>query len=334
MTRAWRILGVCLTASASLALGCSGEETHPSGAPMAAVPTAPAPTGVNRVPVISSVRLDPDEPLPGGRVHAVVQATDPDGGPVQLRYIWTLRGAPVSGESAELALDQAKKGDEVEVKVFASDGKAESEPMSTRTFLGNSRPNLFSVKLEPTSGLAVGGSVKAIPDARDADDDELQFQVEWLVNGSPIPETELVLEGKSLRRGDKVQARVRASDGAVTTDAVTSNTLEVGNSPPKIVSLPATKFENGVFVYTVEAKDPDGERNLHFSLVKAPEGMTIDRLGGEIRWQPTLNQTGKHTVEVAVEDSQGGKDGQQFELTIGKESAPSPAAQAPAAPAP
>ena len=151
MTRAWRILGVCLTASASLALGCSGEEApRPSGAPMAAVPTAPAPSGENRVPVISSVRLDPDEPLPGGRVHAVVQATD-----------------PVGGETAELALDQAKKGDEVEVKVFASDGKAESQPMSTRTFLGNSRPNLFSVKLEPTSGLAVGGTVKAIPDARE-----------------------------------------------------------------------------------------------------------------------------------------------------------------------
>ncbi len=298
---------------------------------MSGTPVAPAPDGVNRPPTLTSVRVDPDEPLPGGRARAVVLANDPDGGSVQVHYVWTLRGEPVGGDSAEISLERARKGDELELKVVASDGKAQSESMGTRTFLGNSRPNLFAVALEPRSGLVVGGMVKAVPDARDADGDVLKYEVEWLVNGKPISHTGLELEAKALHRGDKVQASVRANDGSVTTDAVTSNELEVGNSAPKIVSLPATKFEEGVFVYVVEAKDADGERNLHFSLVKAPEGMTIDRLGGEIRWQPSLSQTGKHMVEVAVEDSQGAKDGQQFELTIGKESAP--AAQAPAAPA-
>jgi hypothetical protein len=99
------------------------------------------------------------------------------------------------------------------------------------------------------------------------------------------------------------------------------------------VSRPEIRFEDGVFQYAVEARDPDGDRNLRYSLVSAPEGMSIDRMGGEIRWQPRADQSGKHAIEVAVEDGQGGKDSQLFEVTIAKEAgrplaAPAPAAQA------
>ncbi len=313
----------------TLALACGAEEApRPSGAPISGTPAQAQASADNRPPLIERVRLEPDEPIPGGRVRAVVRASDPDGGPVKLRYTWHIDGAVAGSDAPELVLDRGRKGSEVEVTVVASDGSVDSAPMRASTSIGNRRPQLSAVTLEPREGLRVGTVVKAVPEAQDPDEDALAYEVTWRVNGKPVSETGLEFDTKGLRRGDQIQAEVRASDGRVTTDAVTSPEVEIENSPPQIVSRPDIRFEDAVFHYDVRAEDPDGDRNLHYSLVSAPKGMTVDRLGGEIRWRPTLEQTGKHSVEVAVEDASGGKDVQLFEVTISIEES------APAAPAP
>lgn len=334
MTRAWCVQGSAAVAVA-LALACGGaEETpQPSGAPMGGASASKAASGENHAPVIERVQLEPEVPIPGGHVRAVVQASDPDGGSVRLRYSWTLARSPVGSDTPELTLEQGRKGEDLEVTVVASDGSAESAPVHARTALGNRGPLLTGVLLEPAEGLQVGGVVKAVPEARDPDDDTLRYEVSWHVNGKVFPESGLELDTRRLHRGDRIQASVRATDGKVTTEPVASRDLQIGNSAPQIVSLPQTQFEDGVFRYAVEARDPDGDRHLRYSLVSAPEGMSIDRMGGEIRWQPRPEQSGKHAIEVVVEDGQGGKDTQGFEVTIGNESGrpaavPMPAAQA------
>jgi len=332
--QAWRLHGSAALAVA-LAFACGGaeEKPQPSGAPMGGASVSKAAGGENHAPVIERVRLEPEVPLPGGRVRALVQASDPDGGSLRLRYAWTLDGAPVGSDIPELTLERGRKGAELALSVVASDGSAESIPSHARTELGNRPPLLTAVLLEPAEGLQVGGTVKAVPEAQDPDDDALSYEVEWLVNGKPFHESGLQLDTRGLHRGDQIQVEVRATDGNITTEPVKSRDLQIGNSAPKIVSRPELRFEDGVFQYVVEARDPDGDRNLRYSLVSAPEGMSIDRLGGEIRWQPRPEQSGKHAIEVAVEDGQGGKDSQLFEVTIAKEAgrplvAPVPAARA------
>ena len=304
-----------------LALACGGaeEKPQPTGAPMAsAAATAPA-SGEARPPAVERVRIEPDEPIPGGRARALVEVSDPDGGPVRLRYAWTLAGAPVGGDAPELSLEQGRKGQELELTVVASDAGAESEPRRARVVLGNRPPRLTGVALEPANGLRAGGRVKAVPDAADPDDDALRFEVVWRVNGNVAAGSGLELDTKGLRRGDRIRAEIRASDGRVTTEPVASREVEIENTAPQIVSRPPTQFEDGIFRYVVEARDPDGDRNLRFSLERAPEGMTIDRFDGAIRWAPAAGQTGAHAVEAAVEDGQGGKTVQGFEVTIGRE---------------
>jgi hypothetical protein len=332
MKRMGWIVGSLLVGAA---LACSGSEEppKPSGPPLATTPAPASARPESHAPAIAQVRLEPGEPLPGGRVRAVVEASGPDGGSLRLRYAWTVDGAPVGGDTPEITLDQGRKGQEVEVRVVASDGSSESAPMRASGVLGNRPPLMLGVVLEPKDGLQVGGVVKAVPDVKDPDDDVLQFEVTWLVNGQAISEHGLELATKGLHRGDRIQAELLASDGKVTTQPAKSQELQIGNSAPKIVSRPETRFEEGVFHYTVEAKDPDGDRSLHYSLASAPEGMTIDRTGGEIRWQPTVEQAGKHAVEVVVEDAQGGQDVQTFELTIGTAPGKSLQAPVPAAPA-
>lgn len=331
MKRALRERVMAVVALAG-ALGCgpAPEVPQPSGPAMSGVAeAAQAPEG-GRAPVIARVRIEPEAPVPGGRVRALVDVSDPDGGAIRLQYAWTLAGAAIGADAPDLSLEQARKGQELEVVVIGSDGTAQSAPGRAHVILGNRAPRLSAVTLEPTSGLRIGGRVKAVPESSDPDDDVLRYEVTWLVDGNPVAGEGLELDTKRLRRGDRIRAQVRATDGLVTTEPITSHEVQIENSAPQIVSRPQTQFEGDVFQYVVEAKDPDGDRSLRFSLDRAPEGMTIDRFDGAIRWAPAPAQTGAHAVEVAVEDGQGGKSVQGFEVTIGRD----PAASAPpAAPA-
>lgn len=325
--------GLCAGLALGLGVGCGSapEEKAPSGAPMSAAPATPRADGAGPPPVVERVALEPMEPIPGGRVRAIVKAADPDGGSVRLRYAWRVGGLPAGGDAPELLLESGRKGQEVEVTVVAAGEGGESAPVRARAELGNRPPRLVAVLLEPAAELRVGAPLKAVPEAIDPDDDVLRFEVAWLVNGRPAGATGLEFDTTRLRRGDRIQARVRATDGDVTTDAITSGEVEIGNTPPEIVSRPDTRFEDGVLRYDVDATDPDGDRSLRYSLQRGPEGMTIDRFDGVVSWSPGSGQAGKHAVSVAVEDSQGAMVVQDFEVTVGSEPQH---AQPPAAPAP
>ena len=88
----------------------------------------------------------------------------------------------------------------------------------------------------------------------------------------------------------------------------------LGNSPPRIVSLPPTQasFEQG-FTYTVRAADPDGGP-LTYALLQAPSGMAIDPASGTITWIPGAGQADARAVVVQVRDEFGAADVQAFAL--------------------
>lgn len=320
----WRRIFAALVVLPALACGSAEEPRQPSGPAMTGARAPAQPSAEERAPTIERVRIEPEEPIPGGRVRALVEANDRSGGPIRLRYAWTLDGAPLGSDAPEITLERGRKGQALELRVIAGDGAVESPAAHARVVIGNRAPMLSGVTLEPASGLRIGGHVTAVPEASDPDDDALRYEVVWRVNGDAVPGDDLELSTKGLRRGDQIQAQVRASDGSVTTEPATSPTIAIENSAPQIVSRPATQFESGVFRYVVEARDPDGDRNLRYALERAPDGMTIDRFDGTIRWTPGLEQDGAHAVEVAVEDGQGGKTVQRFEVTIARETAAAP----------
>jgi frataxin-like iron-binding protein CyaY len=101
------------------------------------------------------------------------------------------------------------------------------------------------------------------------------------------------------------------------------------NQAPEIISDPlspgvkvAEVLAGQTYHYDVEAVDGDGD-DLHFSLVVAPQGMTIDPETGQLTWQthdvpatdPNSHQ-GNHSVVVRVSDGRGGTDVQAFNLNV------------------
>jgi len=87
-----------------------------------------------------------------------------------------------------------------------------------------------------------------------------------------------------------------------------------------IISDPLTVgYANDDYVYSLRAIDPDSDE-LTYSLVNAPDAMTVDPLTGELTWNDlTEENIGVHDITVEVQDNRGGVDSQTFQLTIGND---------------
>ena len=75
------------------------------------------------------------------------------------------------------------------------------------------------------------------------------------------------------------------------------------NHAPNITSSSPLKAAVGIkYTYQVVAVDEDIGDVLHYSLDKAPDGMTIDPSSGLVEWTPTLQQVGEQQAIVNVSD--------------------------------
>lgn len=318
---------VWLLAGALALAGCGGDEpSAPAG--QAWVPASPSEAAENQAPKLESVHIDPAEPVAGEEIRAVVRAADPDHDRVTLAYAWSLDGRPLRADGPSLVLDSLRRDQELAVRVTASDGRAESEPARAVARVGNRAPRLTGLRLQPSPQVERGATVVAVAEGVDPDADPVSFSYEWRVNGRRRATDAGSLPTDELERGDVIRVRVVASDGDEESAPLESEEVRIANGAPAIVSTPpSTGLEDG-FRYRVEARDPDGDRGLRFRLAEAPEGMTIDTVLGEIRWSPSVEQAGTHTVDVVVTDPHGASTAQRFEVSV-QEAAPVPAAAAP-----
>ncbi len=305
--------GLAATAGLALALACGSTETALDSTDLAGASA----DGSNRPPRIARVELEPSEPRPGEQVTAHVEVQDPEGDEITLGFTWSVGGDRLSGGTASILIPgRATKGQRVDVAVTASDGAALSEAVRERGTVGNSTPEWISLGLEPGDEVPAGTPVVAVPEARDRDGDALEYRYIWYVNGSRVDARGSSLATKGLRRGDEISLTAELSDGEDSASRFDSAVVRVANADPKIVSAPGSLSSDGVFRYTLEVRDPDGDRSLRFRLVTGPERMQIDPILGEIVWRPDATQIGKHEVVVAAADSHGGEGQQRFELDV------------------
>lgn len=298
------------------AVSCGGDATQETDGAAWQAPGKGGGASLNHAPVIQEVRLSPSAPAAGERVSALVRASEPDGEAIQLRFAWSVGGRPLRESGAEILLGEAYRGERVEVLVTASDGRDESDPMEASVTVRNCRPVVTGIELRPQAEVPRGEPVVATVAARDPDGEPLEFRYEWSVNERPLPEEGDTLSTDHLQRGDAIRVRVVASDGTDESAPIPSGVVRVGNAHPEILSSPGGVSSDGSFRYAVQARDPDGGRSLRYELRKGPEGMKMNRIDGEVTWQATAKQAGTHAVEIVVEDSEGARTVQAFELVV------------------
>jgi hypothetical protein len=270
----------------------------------------------NSAPRIWSLTFEPEKPVADDRVRVRVETDDADEDPLFFEYRWELDGEVLEEDSDALALRGAARGSVLAVTVTASDGVATSAARRSEVVLGNRPPSVERLAIRPAKNIVAGMTLRAEAFASDPEGDALELRYEWRVNGKPSGEAGEVFDTAGLKRGDTLSVAVVASDAVTPSAPVASPDLLIVNAPPRIVSKPGQPSDDGVFRYRVAAEDPDGDSKLEYHLLDAPDGMEIDTLSGSIIWQPQPDQLGTRLVSVVVDDPQGGRGEQSFEVSV------------------
>jgi len=299
---------------ALLMVACGGSEEVPS---MVSRKAAASTDSVeNRKPVIEFVRLSPSSPGPGDRVTARVEASDADGDHVEIVYQWRVNGSLVDESGASLPVGNIAKGGVIEVTAIARDGKEQGAPVRAMVRVGNTAPLLQGVVIEPLGEITANSDVSASPRATDPDGDSISFNYVWKVNGRNVGGNSPVLLSQHFKRGDEIRITVTASDAEASSPALSSDAIRVVNAPPRIVSVPGTFDDDGIFRYALKAEDLDGDRLFRYRLEKGPAGMKMDIVNGRLVWEPRQDQSGVHPVLVTVDDRSGGIGRQGFDVRV------------------
>ena len=274
------------------------------------------------LPIISRLTIEPREPVSRTRVRADLEV---DGAWESMEYVWDLNGEVFGANSAEVTLPIISTGDTISVRVVpTSRGGVVSEPKTATLIVRNQAPLLTGLSIdfvpEGSEWSGEGEIWRARVDVEDPDGDDVDLEFEWFVNGVRSDTTGEFFPADQLTRGDRLEVKVRAYDGRRWSGAARSGSIEVGNMPPQIVSVPPLPEADGRFYYAVEVEDADGDHNFRFALEQAPTGMEIDSVDGIVTWTPGISQTGRHPVELVVTDESGAEARQSFSLALTRRS--------------
>ena len=196
-------------------LACTPEPVPPAPAPAPqpepeAAPPPPAPERqpANLRPQVQRVTLSPDQINTNTDIVVLVEASDPEGVPLELDYHWTLNGRELIEErNKSLSHTRIKKGDEVSLRVEANDGVHMTEKSVTTT-VGNAHPTFIG---DPRDLRSFDGyQVRAT----DPDDDPLIYRLAGEPRGMTIdPQSGMLRYTGSLEEpGGDYTIRIIAED--------------------------------------------------------------------------------------------------------------------------
>lgn len=240
-----------------------------------------------------------------------------------LKYQWMANGAPLRGQTGPtLEPSMLQRGDSVTVELVPTSGGLQGTPYQAGpVVVGNSPPVVAQISIERAADSYA--PVFAKMEVADADRDEMQFDFRWWRNSKLVKEgPQQTLDTTGFQAKDMLEVEVTPRDQSSAGKPVRSESVYVGNSPPKIVSAPADLIGRERYEYTVKAVDGDGDP-LSFLLEVAPPGMMVHKETGHLVWQIPPGQLGSHRVRIIAEDGQGGRGFQEFHVSL-----PAPVASA------
>jgi hypothetical protein len=198
----------------------------------------------------------------------------------------------------------------------------------------NSAPTIAG---SPDTKAVVGQTYEFAPEASDADDDVLTFQIQnrpgWasfspstgrLAGRPPASAASRVYGGIRISvSDDKSVAELPAYDLEVEADPS-------ANTAPTISGAPATTATVGnTYSFIPEASDPDGQV-LSFSVDNLPQWATFDTLTGAISGTPSDDQVGEFgRIVISVSDGAASSSLPAFTITVSAGAPPPPDNRAP-----
>ena len=145
--------------------------------------------------------------------------------------------------------------------------------------------------------------------------DNPQMQGAIVSNSSPDAFIDLVNLANNKTYYWTVDATDGKSAGTDIPTAIWSFTIKV-NHLPKITSQPPLSIQVGdSYDYNITAVDDDNDI-LSFSIIQAPNSLSLNSSTGRINWMPNITDVGNHTIIIRVSDVKGGVDQQTFNVSV------------------
>ena len=267
----------------------------------------------NDAPVLQSVTLLPLNPNIHSEITARILASDKDGDPISYLVKWFVNGDEI-GEGMSLTYPDIKKGDKIFAEVTPYDGKAYGKAMkSGEITIGGMAPRIISVSVMPEMVYVTTPQITLNALFEDADQEEIELVVHWLVNDEVLNNTSNVLQLSSfgLKKNDVITGAAFADDGDDRSEPFPFE-ITIANSPPAFrMKIDSVKCATDSVHYTLPIFDPDGDP-LSFELLDAPAGIMIDKENGVI--YGTAGETEVFEVFVRATDAEGAYLDAQFTL--------------------
>jgi len=310
-------LAFCLITSGA---GCGKKEGEPpQGFPSVPEPPSGNSAGETRqgsMPVPSSggfsVSVVPSSP---SRIAppTISVKSPPNKGAEVLFVRWFVNGG--EQESGPLLSPSGfQRGDRIRATVNLRAGGGEILLATPEVVAVNALPVVTDVRIEPQAPTS-GSTVRAIPQAQDADGDFLKFKYGWYVNDSPVAGSGDLLALTGVKKGSWVHVTMTPNDGLADGAWRDSPRYQVVNALPVVKSvLPKELSPGRRFIYRIVAEDPDGDP-LTYTLANAPPGMLLR--GETLEWQVPEESIGMSVEAVVViSDNDGGRTVQNISMTI------------------
>ena len=241
----------------------------------------------NTPPSLTQVAVLPNSPRTSNNIVAYpLGFRDLDGDTASYTYTWSINGTRIVG-GATLAASQTSRDDRVFVEVTPSDGISRGQTVSsTVVVIANSLPVVGAVYISPTTGNEETVFSCIASGWRDDDGDAPRFRYQWYVNNA-LSVTSTTIDSAIIQRGDRIQCEATPVDSYGSGLSVTSNIVDIENTPPEIGSVvitPSAGNEMTVFTCTPQAWfDADGDSEAYFFqwFVNQTPSVTTATIGGQ-----------------------------------------------------
>jgi len=226
---------------------------------------------VTQSPSAPVVSITPDPARTGEQVNVQIDtpSSDPDGDTVTYSYTWSIAGVQLNYPTTKDFIDAGttERGEDIELWVTPNDGYLDGPPGYALMTVSNGIPQITDCDISPVNPLSHEDLVASPSGWSDVDGDSAEYTYNWLIKESgnwvETGVSTSTFPGTSTQLGDKLKVECVPFDGIDSGDAVTSPSVEIGNSPPTISSCDITPkspdTNNKLTANPVDIDDIDGD---------------------------------------------------------------------------